>query len=137
VNMLSAFWAAPSLDGYVPWVVWAGLWGSLLVVALVPVVAVVRARMNPAAWPDPAWWGLLAVAHAGVIALAGVFYDHSAAWLVAPAALTTGAAVSRLRRPVVRASLAGTVLIAFALVALAQTAPRPAAPEMGALRDWA
>lgn len=120
LNMLSAFLGSPTLDDAFPWVVWAVFWLGLLILAGVPLFGALRARQSPREWPDPAWWGLIAVTHAVVLGTSAVFYDHYATWLVAPLALTTGVAVSRLRAPGLRRAVGVGAVVMMVVVAAPQ-----------------
>lgn len=120
INMLSAFFGAPELDRLLPWGAWAALWLGLLALAVLPIFDTLRSRRPPREWSEPVWWGLLALAHGVVLAASAVFYDHYATWLVAPVALTTGAATARVRRAAFRRAIAA----ASAVLTLAVLAPQ-------------
>lgn len=134
INMLSAFYGTPALDDAFPWIGWAVLWLGLLGLATVPIVIAARARSPLREWPDPAWWGLIAITHAIVVGASAVFYDHYATWLIAPLALATGAATIRIRRRVMRRAvvIGSGALILVVLIPL--LVPRQQAPAFNELR---
>lgn len=97
INVLSLFWLTPAIDGKLPWWFWAVLLLAALATAGAPLVATLRSRQLPAAWSDPAWWGAIAIAHTVILSSAAVFWDHYAAWMSAPLALSIGAATGMVR----------------------------------------
>lgn len=137
VNMLSAFWNAPLFDDLIPWSAWAVLWTAVISLAVLPLVRAVRRRALPRDWDDEMWWAIIALSHSSVVWLARIFYDHYAAWMIAPLALTTGAAVSRLAGARARSTLALVAVASLALIAIPQFATRAAMPDTSAARGWA
>jgi alpha-1,2-mannosyltransferase len=133
INMLSPLGSAPALDRFVPWWMWAALICGSLLLAAIPVVTAVRDRRSPRMWTDPVWWGALALMHSAVIALSSSFYDHYAAWALAPIALTTGYAASRLsgRRIVTGISIGAITGLMATQMAV------PAGAQLSPMREWA
>jgi hypothetical protein len=137
VNMLSAFWTTPSLDNVIPWQLWAVGAASLLMIAVLPLVGALRQKARPRDWTDPTWWGIIVWAHAGVMVASGVFYNHYAAWVIAPLCLTTGAAVSAFRGRRTQRIFAATAAALLIVVAIPQLRPVEVVPDRHALQAWA
>jgi alpha-1,2-mannosyltransferase len=136
-NRFSLFVDVPWLDALVPWLVWAALLVALLVIALLPLARALRARTPASVWPDAVWWGLLAVIHAVLIAASGVFYNHYATWVLAPLALSTGAAVAALsHRRVRRGLVAGIAAVALVAGLAGLTAVRPTSLRIDEVTAW-
>lgn len=109
----------------------------LLLVAALPIIEMARARRRPGAWSDEAWWGVVTIAHAALLAIAAMFFYHYATWLMAPLALSLGAAAGRLRRARVRRVVVAGCLAVLAMMTvgdLVRVGPAPAATRMQA---WA
>jgi len=109
----------------------------LLAFAALPAVEMLRARRPPSTWPDEAWWVIIALAHALVLAVSAMFFYHYAAWLMAPLALSLGAAVGRLRHVVVRRAVLALSLVVLAVMAAGELVPAETTPSARVLQAWA
>ncbi|WP_188741781.1 hypothetical protein [Agromyces bauzanensis] len=136
-DVFSPYLAFPTLRELIPTAASALGVALLPLVAALPLIEMGRARRRPGAWSDEAWWGLITLAHAILLAVASMFFYHYAAWLMAPLALSLGAAVGRLRRARVRhLVLAGGLVILMLMAAgdLVRVRPTPSATQ---LQEWA
>lgn len=99
---------------------------AVLVAVFLVLVRAVRRTPRPSAWPDPAWWAVVAVVHGAALAVAPSFYLHYSAFLAPPCCLLAGAvagAVVRRAEQLARAwgggfRLASRGLLGAAAVAL-------------------
>ena len=138
VNLMSPLANFRELDQRIPWWAWAALVIGLVIVSAVPLVASIVRRRPPREWPDGAWWGALVVAHSITLTLSGTFFDHYAAWLIAPMALCTGAALDVVRPVWIRRAAGALVLVSVvALAAGAAQGVRAPHSQDDVIRTWA
>lgn len=136
LNMMSPFWTTPEIDRYIPWAVSALVIAGIVALALMAPIRAVRRQIAPVDWDDATWWAALGVAHLTLILVSSSFYDHYAAWAIAPLALSAGAGAASLRvaNRMRTAILAAAVIV---VIAVPQFAPRPAVASLDELRESA
>ena len=110
-----------ALDQRVPPLFWAAMSALLIVVAAVPAIQAVIRRKRLREWGDSPWWGLIAMVHAGVLAVESVYFYHYATWLLAPLALSTGAAVHYVRSVAWRRVVGATMVVVVLALAVGES----------------
>ncbi|WP_353829087.1 glycosyltransferase 87 family protein [Agromyces sp. SYSU T0242] len=136
-DVFSPYLSFPALRELIPTTASALGVALLLAVAAVPLVAAARARRTPRDWPDEAWWSVITLAHALAIGLSAMFFYHYAAWIMAPLALSLGAAVGRLRRRRLRVAAVAAASAVLALMAAGDLRSATPTPSASTIRAWA
>ncbi|WP_353813867.1 hypothetical protein [Agromyces sp. SYSU T00266] len=136
-DYLSPYFAFPAVREAIPTAASAAGVVVALAVAALPLVGEIGRRTRPGSWPPEAWWAIVTLAHAIVLAASGVSFYHYAVWLMAPLALALGAAVGRIRRARARRLVAAGGLAVIALMAVGDVVIVGPRPSASVVADWA
>ncbi|MRX42360.1 hypothetical protein [Agromyces kandeliae] len=136
-DYLSPYFAFPAIRDAIPTAASAAGVLIALAIAALPLLSALGRRTRPGAWPPEAWWAIVTLAHAVALAASGVSFYHYAAWLMAPLALSLGAAVGRLRRARARRIVAAGALGVIGLMAVGDLVVIGPRPEASVVAGWA
>lgn len=125
------------LDSIIPPLVWAVLIAALIGMALAPLVIAVLNREGLRKWDDRLWWAVLVLLHAAILSMTAIFYYHYAAWLLAPLALTTGAAAARMRSRLWRRLVVAGVAVGVVAAGVGEVRRLPAPSSSALVSSWA